>query len=247
MRTKPAESTDTTSSTPTSSPRPARLGVSLALAAATMVAFTGCADAIRNAEHGGSSDPAGSSSSAPGQTAGTEASGVQIFEDFACPHCAAFHEQNGGLIHGLVSGGELEADYRIVDFLGQGDPESWSTRAANAYYCLEGSLESGAGSGGEAAGNKLHAFQSWLFEQATTQPDDAILVAQADEIGGDAASVEQCVTEDGGAPQITAAMSDFSDFGLRGVPSVYSTADSMLYNPEQHGDLRAWLTDRSGQ
>lgn len=247
MRTKPAESTDTTASSPTASPRPARLGATLALATATVVALTGCADAIRNAEHGGSSGPVGSSASAPEQTAGTEASGVQIFEDFACPHCAAFHEQNGGLIHGLASGGELKADYRIVDFLGQGDPESWSTRAANAYYCLEGSLESGTGSENEAAGNKLHAFQSWLFEQATTQPDYATLVAQADEIGGDAASVEQCVTEDGGAPQITAAMSDFSDFRLRGVPSVYSTADSTLYNPEQHGDLKTWLTDRPGQ
>lgn len=172
---------------------------------------------------------------------------MQIFEDFACPHCAAFHEQNGGLIHGLVSGGELEADYRIVDFLGRGDPESWSTRAANAYYCLKGSLDSGSGTGNQAAGNKLHAFQSWLFEQATAQPDDATLVAQADEIDGDTTSVEQCVTEDGGAPQITAAMSDFSDFGLRGVPSVYSTADSTLYTPEQHGDLKTWLTNRAGQ
>ncbi|GAA1115912.1 DsbA family protein [Citricoccus alkalitolerans] len=240
MRTKPAENTDPAASSPTSTHRPVRLGVSLALAAATVVALTGCAEAIRNAEHGGSS------SSAPEQTAGTEAPGVQIFEDFACPHCAAFHEQNGGLIHGLVSGGKLEADYRIVDFLGQGDPESWSTRAANAYYCLEDSLGSGPGHD-EAAANKLHAFQSWLFEQATTQPDDATLVAQADEIGGRAASVEQCVTEDGGAPQITAAMSDFSDLGLRGVPSVYSTADSTPYNPEQHGDLKTWLTDRPGQ
>ncbi|MEW1982445.1 hypothetical protein AB0333_16180 [Citricoccus sp. NPDC079358] len=49
MRTTMAESTDTTSSSPTSSARPARLGVSLALAAATVVALTGCADVIRNA------------------------------------------------------------------------------------------------------------------------------------------------------------------------------------------------------
>ncbi|NUL44259.1 thioredoxin domain-containing protein [Cellulosimicrobium funkei] len=250
MRTKLAESTDTTESSPTPSRRPARLGATLALAAATMVALTGCADAIRNAEHGSSSDPAGSSASTPEQTAGTDASGaseVQIFEDFACPHCAAFHEQNGGLIHGLVSGGELEADYRIVDFLGQGDPESWSTRAANAYYCLEGSLESGYGDGDEAAVSKLHAFQSWLFDQATSEPDDATLVAQADEIGGKADSIEQCVAEDGGTPEINAAMSDFSDFGLRGVPAVYSTADSTLYNAEQHGDLRTWLMVPSGR
>lgn len=206
---------------------PPRLGALLAVAAAAALTLTGCADAIRSAGSEGDSDP-------------SAAREVQIFEDFACPHCAAFHEQYGGMVHGLVSGGEAEVDYRIVDFLGRGDPESWSTRAATAYYCLEDSLGDG-----QAAGGTLHGFQSWLFEQATTQPADEALVARAGEMAGGAGSAEeigQCITGDGAAERIGAAMSDFTDFGLRGVPSVYSPAEGTLYHPEEHGDLKPWLT-----
>lgn len=147
------------------------------------------------------------------------------------------------MVHGLTSGGQADVDYRIVDFLGRGDPESWSTRSATAYYCFEDSLGDG-----EAALGTLHGFQSWLFEQAPTQPDDEALVAQAGEMAGgvgnagSAEEVGQCITGDGTAGRIEAAMSDFTDFGLRGVPSVFSPATGTLYDPQEHGDLKSWLT-----
>lgn len=214
---------------------PSRLGASLAVAAATALMLTGCAESIRNAEEGSDSSPAPS-----GSTSAGHGGAVQIFEDFACPHCAAFHEQYGGMVHGLVSGGEADVDYRMVDFLGRGDPESWSTRAATSYYCLEDSLGEG-----EAAAGKLHGFQSWLFEQAAAEPDDEALVAQASRMAGGIGTPEeigQCITGDGADERIEAAMSDFADFGLRGVPSVYSPAEGTLYSAEEHGDLKSWLT-----
>lgn len=260
MHTEPSQTRETTPPAPAGPEtghradvrrRPALLGASLAVTAASVLLLTGCAEAIRDAGEAGStggSDGRGGSSESAAPTASTEeatASDIQIFEDFACPHCATFHQQNGGLIHGLVSGGEVDAEYRIVDFLGQGDPESWSTRAGNAYYCMEDSLGAGGSTGAGDADDKLHAYQTWLFEQAPAQPEDAVLVSRADELAGDAGSIEQCVAEDGGTAQVTAAMSDFADFGLRGVPSVYSLADGVLYNAGEHGDLRTWLTDRS--
>lgn len=215
---------------------PSRPGAFLAVAAVAILMLTGCADAIRGA---GSGEGTTSVPSSPTSTA-TGAGKVQIFEDFACPHCAAFHEQLGGMVHGLVAGGQAEAEYRIVDFLGRGDPESWSTRAATSYYCLEESLGDG-----QAAAGTLHGFQSWLFDQATIQPDDETLSAQAGEMAGDTGNAEaigQCITQDGTAGRIDSALSDFSDFGLRGVPSVYSPAEGTLYNPDEHGDFKAWLT-----
>lgn len=216
--------------------RPSRPGAFLAVTAVAALMLTGCADAIRGAGSGAGTTPAPSSPSSPATGGGK----VQIFEDFACPHCAAFHERFGGMVHGLVAGGEVEAEYRIVDFLGRGDPESWSTRAATSYYCLEDAL----GDGPAAAGT-LHGFQSWLFDQATSQPDDETLAAQAGEVVGDTGAAEeigQCITQDGTTGRIDSALSDFSDFGLRGVPSVYSPAEGTLYNPDEHGDLKAWLT-----
>ncbi|MGO1884411.1 MAG: DsbA family protein [Citricoccus sp.] len=206
-----------------------RGGAALAVAAAAALMLTGCAESIRNADSGSGSTPA---NTAPEQ--------VQIFEDFACPHCAAFHERYGGMVHGLASGGQVDVDYRIVDFLGRGDPESWSTRAATAYYCLEDSL----GDGADAQGT-LHGFQSWLFEQAATPPGDEALVAQASaraEGTGEPEEIGQCITGNGADERIEAALSDFSDFGLRGVPSVYSPAESTLYSADEHGDLKSWLT-----
>ncbi|MGM7669585.1 DsbA family protein [Microbacterium sp. A93] len=209
---------------------PSRLGVCLTVAAAAALMLTGCADAIRSAGSGGGSEPSAAQTTRQ----------VQVFEDFACPHCAAFHDHYGGLVHGLVSGGQAAVDYRIVDFLGRGDPESWSTRAATSYYCVEQTLGDS-----DAAAGTLHGFQTWLFEQAPAQPDDETLVSQAGEMAGDAGDAEeigQCIAADGTAETIEAAMSDFSDFGLRGVPSVYSPAEGALYNPEEHGDLKLWLT-----
>ncbi|MEV4902576.1 thioredoxin domain-containing protein [Citricoccus sp. NPDC055426] len=208
---------------------PSRLGACLTLAAVATLTLTGCAEAIRSSGSGSGAD-----------SAATTAREVQIFEDFACPHCAAFHDHYGGMVHGLVSGGAAEVDYRIVDFLGRGDPESWSTRAATSYYCMEEALGDS-----DAATGTLHGFQTWLFEQAPAQPDDEALVAQAGEMAPDAGTADQigqCITADGTAGRIESAMSDFTDFGLRGVPSVYSPAEGTLYNPEEHGDLKVWLT-----
>lgn len=206
---------------------PSRLGACLTLAAVATLTLTGCAEAIRSS---GSGADAGAST----------AREVQIFEDFACPHCAAFHDHYGGMVHGLASGGQAEVDYRIVDFLGRGDPESWSTRAATSYYCMEEALGDS-----DASSGKLHGFQTWLFDQAPAQPDDEALVAQAGEMAPDAGAAEeigQCITGDGTADRIESAMSDFTDFGLRGVPSVYSPGEDTLYDPQEHGDLKPWLT-----
>ncbi len=211
----------------TRSPRWQRSLAVTAVAGAAALLLTGCADAIRSA----------------GQEDGGQATGgpaVEVFEDFACPYCASFHEQYGGVLHGLTAGGQAEADYRIVDFLGGGNPESWSTRAATAYYCFE--EESG---GSAAAAGRLHGFQSWLFQQAPEQPGDEVLAAQAGRMtgGGTAAeSIETCIAEDGADASIESAMSDFTDYGLRGVPSVYAPAEGILYDPDEHGDLVDWLT-----
>ncbi len=202
------------------------------------LAVTGCAGSAdeESTPAGAATSPTASTASSP--AASTPHGPVQVFADFSCPHCATFHATYAGPLHAAAQDGEIELRYRIVDFLGRGDPESWSTRAAQAYYCLEGASDGNA--------QTLHEYQDWLFDQQTAgrQPGDAELVEQAGGPGGGAGvDIGQCVAQDGGSAKITAALSDFSDAGLRGVPAVY--ADGTLYDADEHGQLMTWLTGGS--
>lgn len=213
-----------------------RLPPATALLGALALAVTGCAGGSGNS--GDQQSPAGDTPSSPA-TATAPDGPVHVFADFACPHCASFHDAYGEQLHSLARDGEVTVDYRIVDFLGAGDPESWSTRAAQAYYCLEEETDGSA--------EALYEYRGWLYGQAAEgEPaTDQELVEQAAQLGGDAASADigQCVAEDGGSEQITAASADFSDAGLRGVPAVY--VDGTLYDPDEHGELISWLTGES--
>lgn len=212
-----------------SAPQRLRVPPVAALLGALALAVTGCSGAT------GDPSPAGDATIPPSATASAPGGPVQVFEDFSCPHCATFHAAYSEPLLAADQDGEVEVQYRIVDFLGRGDPESWSTRAAQAYYCVEGASDGDA--------ELLHQYQTWLFGQAAAglQSGDSELVEKAAELsGGAGVDIGQCVAEDGGSGKITAALSDFSDAGLRGVPAVY--ADGTLYDADEHGELMPWLT-----
>lgn len=176
--------------------------------------------------------PAASSSTAPTAEQDDSTSTMAVFEDFACPHCKTFHQQYGGFLSGLDQDGEVDLEYRIVDFLGRDDPESWSTRAANAYYCFS---ESADDSG------LTHAYQSRLFESAPEGLDDDQLVEQAAQMDQD---IQACVAEDGGTEQIQRSLGEMADAQLRGVPSI--TVDGTAYDPQTDGELHAWVLASAG-
>lgn len=213
----------------------------LSAVGALSLALAACAGG--NAGDEPSADPGSSSPSAsettsaapspsPSTPGTTETSTVAVYEDFACPHCKDFHAQAGGFLLSLEQEGQAEVEYRIVDFLGRGDPESWSTRAAQAYYCFREST-SDAG--------KLHGYQSQLFEAAPQGVDDAQLVQRAEQMDEDIAA---CVEGDGAADQIQSALSEMSDGGIRGVPSI--SVDDTLYDAETDGDFFAWVRESAG-
>jgi protein-disulfide isomerase len=224
-----------------SAPQRLRVFPAVALLGALALAVTGCSRGTDDPSSAGdamsptTSAPAGSASSPATSVPGAP---VQVFEDFSCPHCATFHAAYSEPLLQAEQDGEVEVQYRIVDFLGRGDPESWSTRAAQAYYCVDGASDGNA--------EALHQYQTWLFEQAAAgvESEDTELVEKAAELSGDAGvDIGQCVAEDGGSQKLAAALSDFSDAGLRGVPAVY--ADGTLYNADEHGELMPWLTGGS--
>lgn len=178
-----------------------------------------------------SASPDTTSSSSPSGNAEQETSVVAVYEDFACPHCKDFHYDVGGFLASVEQGGKAEIDYRIVDFMGGGDPESWSTRAAHAFYCFRDTTEDA---------QKRHEYQTQLFASAPAGLDDEQLVSRAGLLDVD---IADCVAQDGGSDQIETALSEMSQDGVRGVPSV--TVDGTVYDPEADGDVVDWVLEQA--
>ena len=60
---------------------------------------------------------------------------LSLYEDFLCPACGNFEKQFGPTVSKLIDSGAVAADYYMVSILDrQGD--GYSTRAANAAYCV---------------------------------------------------------------------------------------------------------------
>lgn len=176
-------------------------------------------------------------------TASAEDALVAIYEDFACPHCKSFHEQSGAFFADLAQQHpeDLEVDYRIVDFLGGGDPESWSTRAAQAYYCVR---EDAAGDGTADPATAMattSTFQGELFAAAPEGLSDEELVSTAAELDLD---IADCVAQDAHTDQIDAALAGLSADGLRGVPGIVVNGEA--YDPEAYGQLHDWVLNSTG-
>ena len=200
--------------------------LSLTAVSALALCMTACGG---DAEETASSTP--SPTSSPSASADQEVSTVAVYEDFACPHCKDFHVGVGGFLTSVAQGGTAEVDYRIVDFLGQGDEESWSTRAANAFYCFRETTEDP---------NVQHDYQTELCSAAPAGLSDEQLIAQAEALDGD---IADCVTQDGGSAQIQSALDGMSEDGVRGVPSV--VVDGTVYDPQSDGDLMDWVLDQA--
>ena len=60
---------------------------------------------------------------------------LSLYEDFLCPACANFEKTVGPTINKLIDSGAVAADYYMVSILDRAG-QGYSTRAANAAYCV---------------------------------------------------------------------------------------------------------------
>ena len=61
---------------------------------------------------------------------------VVIFQDFECVHCADFEKQNADAIKRAVDAGDVQVEYRNLNFLDRATRDQYSSRAANAAYVV---------------------------------------------------------------------------------------------------------------
>jgi len=111
---------------------------------------------------------------------------LSMYEDFQCPHCRDFEKAFGPTISKLIDSGAVAADYYMVSILNSRANDNYSTRAANAAYCVA-----------DESKEAFTRFHSALFamqpeEGAGGAPDNAKLIETARQAGA-GGSVPGCI------------------------------------------------------
>jgi protein-disulfide isomerase len=110
---------------------------------------------------------------------------LSLYEDFQCPHCRDFEKTFSATINKLIDSGAVAADYYMVAILNSSQNQNYSTRAANAGYCVA-----------DESKDAFRRFQAALFaqqpEEGGAAPDNAALIETARQAGA-AGGVASCV------------------------------------------------------
>jgi protein-disulfide isomerase len=158
-------------------------------------------------EHGipyTSADAGGQSSSNPVK--------VVLYEDFQCPVCQAFEQANGQFLDQKVKSGEIEIEYRILNFLDRSSQNQYSSRAGNAAICA---FESGGGEAYKKVHDLLYANQP---QENTAGPEDNDLVSSLKSAGVEDA--DSCVLKHRFVPWIVEGTDQSRDDKVTGTPTV---------------------------
>jgi len=147
-----------------------------------------------------------------GGTAGASPVRVVLYEDFQCPVCRSFEEQNGAFLDDLVKKGEITIEYRMFAFLDEKSSTDYSTRSASAAMAV-------LDKGGAAAFKKFHdlLYANQPPEGGDGLPDATLidLAKQAGVTGIDADVKDQTY-----APWVRKAKDAAFGDGYTGTPTV---------------------------
>ncbi|WP_405163459.1 DsbA family protein [Nocardia sp. NBC_01499] len=167
-----------------------------------------------------------SSSPLPGTPAGVTDNGavrigdpgaktvVRVVADLQCPACQAFEKANAKVLEDAVTSGSAIIEYNVISFLDRASSSQYSSRAANASYCVA-----------EADPSKYQAWLASMFEQQPAEggdglPDDR-LIEIAKDTGYTDSAVAQCITDRKYDPYLRAKTKDILGSGIKSTPSVF--------------------------
>lgn len=151
-------------------------------------------------------------------TAGEVAVAVTVVEDLACPACKAFEAAYGDTLDEISKMPGAAVDYRIISFLDRMSSDDYSSRAANASYCVW-----------NRPGDNASRQATWLkFQRSafTNQPSeggkglpDSQLISLAKAAG--ATDVDSCISSKKYASEVTATTKATMDQpGFSGTPTI---------------------------
>ncbi|GAY16583.1 thioredoxin domain-containing protein [Mycobacterium sp. shizuoka-1] len=112
---------------------------------------------------------------------------LSLYEDFQCPHCRDFEKTFGPTITKLVDSGAVATDYNMVAILNSPTNKNYSTRAANAAYCVA-----------DVDKEAFLRFHGALFAQQPEEgssgaPDNNSLIETARQAGVPTDKVSSCI------------------------------------------------------
>jgi protein-disulfide isomerase len=170
-----------------------------------------------------------------GGTAAPDPVRVVLYEDFQCPVCKAFEEQNGAHLHDLVRTGEITIEYRMFAFLDSQSSTKYSTRSASAAMAV-------LDKGGAAA---FKTFHDLLYENQPPEGgdglDDETLIDLAKQAGVTGISDE--VKDQTYKPWVRKAYEAGKAGGIKGTPTI--VIDGTTVAPTQD-DLDAAIAAAKG-
>ncbi len=113
---------------------------------------------------------------------------VRVVADLQCPACKQFEKSNAKTLEDAAENGMAIIDYDVISFLDRASSTQYSSRAANASYCV--------------AGQDHSKYQGWfaaMFEQQPAEGGsglpDGKLIEIAKNAGYTDPSVAQCITD----------------------------------------------------
>ncbi|MEV4233768.1 thioredoxin domain-containing protein [Nocardia sp. NPDC049737] len=113
---------------------------------------------------------------------------VRVVADLQCPACKQFEKRNAKTLEDAAENGTAIVEYDVIAFLDRASSTEYSSRAANASFCV--------------AGQDHSKYQGWfaaMFEQQPAEGgsglSDSKLVEIAKNAGYTDPSVAQCITD----------------------------------------------------
>ncbi len=154
---------------------------------------------------------------------------LSIYEDFQCPHCARFEKAFGPTINKLIDSGAIATDYYMVSILNSPVNDRFSTRAANAGYCV-------ADADTSPAKDSFRRFHAALFAtqppEGAPAPDNNALIETARQ-SGVTGTVAECVNSGKFADMVdglaeAAKINSTPSVRINGEDYEYSTPDALV-------------------
>ncbi|MGW5388378.1 DsbA family protein [Nocardia sp. NPDC003963] len=153
---------------------------------------------------------------------------VRIVADMQCPVCKRFEADHAELLSTSVADGTAAVEYNIVGYLDKMSSTEYSTRAANASYCV--------------ADTGTDKYQDWLKLMFQQQPPeggagltDEQLIAIAQQAGYTDPTVADCITDRKYDGFVAAKSKESLAEGIDGTPTVFVNGEQVKLTVDASG------------
>lgn len=140
---------------------------------------------------------------------------LTIYEDFGCPHCQTFEEDNRATLQEYVKGDDVKVSYKIVSFMDNSYPDRYPSRAANFMFAVS-----------QHAPEQWFTIHNQLYEAIPQDSvDDSYFITLAEEAGveGEAlGKIEDEISKELYAEVVSeSSRRAVDEDGIQGTPSVW--------------------------